>query len=245
MVKSECHFIHGTDRLRFVERNISNREQFLHFGSDVGLDVGTPLLGTRFSGTGTATRNGWSTDGLRWTGTAGTTTSCPARSSWSAEVSVGQNCHTCRPPSPSSPQLIPMCSHSLPMPPCVHLTVALELSAQPQLPALLHDGFLPCQNPAEVVPGPVGALRACGGHQPGPQWGLDFYQLLVLLETPPGTGSAPAARQPDTARSKVLMGIGGSVLGFVFLALGLGFYGDKKVGGSRGSCYPSAVKLPT
>ncbi|KAI1229501.1 Rano class II histocompatibility antigen, partial [Lamprotornis superbus] len=52
-------------------------------------------------------------------------------------------------------------------------------------------------------------------------------------------------RQPDTTRSKVLRGIGGSVLGVVFLALGLGFYGDKKVGGSRGSCSPSAVKLPS
>uniref|UniRef100_A0A803W537 MHC class II beta chain N-terminal domain-containing protein n=1 Tax=Ficedula albicollis TaxID=59894 RepID=A0A803W537_FICAL len=74
MVMSEWHFINGANRVRLVERNISYREQFLHFGSDVGLYVGTPL-GTRLPGTGTVTRNGWSTDGLQWTGTAGTTTS--------------------------------------------------------------------------------------------------------------------------------------------------------------------------
>uniref|UniRef100_A0A803W935 MHC class II beta chain N-terminal domain-containing protein n=1 Tax=Ficedula albicollis TaxID=59894 RepID=A0A803W935_FICAL len=37
MVMSEWHFINGANRVRLVERNISYREQFLHFGSDVGL----------------------------------------------------------------------------------------------------------------------------------------------------------------------------------------------------------------
>uniref|UniRef100_A0A803V253 MHC class II beta chain N-terminal domain-containing protein n=1 Tax=Ficedula albicollis TaxID=59894 RepID=A0A803V253_FICAL len=36
MVMSEWHFINGANRVRLVERNISYREQFLHFGSDVG-----------------------------------------------------------------------------------------------------------------------------------------------------------------------------------------------------------------
>ncbi|NXA60148.1 HB2J protein, partial [Mohoua ochrocephala] len=40
MVKSECHFINGTDRVRFVKRFIYNREQYLHFDSDVGVFVG-------------------------------------------------------------------------------------------------------------------------------------------------------------------------------------------------------------
>ncbi|XP_071312414.1 HLA class II histocompatibility antigen, DR beta 5 chain-like isoform X2 [Agelaius tricolor] len=70
------------------------------------------------------------------------------------------------------------------------------------------------------------------------------YQLLVLLETPPRRGltyscqvehvslEQPLSRHwempPDAARSKMLTGIGGFVLGFVFLALGLGFYVRKK-----------------
>ena len=52
---------------------------------------------------------------------------------------------------------------------------------------------------------------------------------------------------PDTAHSKVLMGIKGFVSGFVFLALGLSFYLCKKVsGGPGGSCAPSpgACVLP-
>ncbi|XP_027766514.1 class II histocompatibility antigen, B-L beta chain-like, partial [Empidonax traillii] len=37
---SECHFINGTDRVRFVERSIYNRQQYVHFDSDVGVLVG-------------------------------------------------------------------------------------------------------------------------------------------------------------------------------------------------------------
>ncbi|NXH61026.1 HB2L protein, partial [Rhabdornis inornatus] len=40
----ECSFIKGTEKVRLVERNIYNREEFLRFDSDVGLYVGfTPL----------------------------------------------------------------------------------------------------------------------------------------------------------------------------------------------------------
>ncbi|XP_063037644.1 class II histocompatibility antigen, B-L beta chain-like [Melospiza melodia melodia] len=71
------------------------------------------------------------------------------------------------------------------------------------------------------------------------------YQLLVLLETPPRRGVSnscqvehvsleqPLRRHwempPDAARSKLLTGTGGFVLGFVFLALGLGFSLSKKL----------------
>ncbi|XP_058713509.1 class II histocompatibility antigen, B-L beta chain-like isoform X2 [Poecile atricapillus] len=47
MVKSECHFINGTDSVRFVKRFIYNREQFLHFDSDVGLFVGDTSFGEK------------------------------------------------------------------------------------------------------------------------------------------------------------------------------------------------------
>ncbi|NWT21665.1 HB2L protein, partial [Vireo altiloquus] len=40
MMKSECYFIDGTEKVRFVERLIYNREQLLHFDSDVGYYVG-------------------------------------------------------------------------------------------------------------------------------------------------------------------------------------------------------------
>ncbi|XP_027563634.1 class II histocompatibility antigen, B-L beta chain-like, partial [Neopelma chrysocephalum] len=65
-------------------------------------------------------------------------------------------------------------------------------------------------------------------------------QVLVRLEIPPRRGVTyscqvehvslehPLSRHwempPDTVRSKILVGVGGFVLGLVFLALGLGFY---------------------
>ncbi|XP_027766146.1 class II histocompatibility antigen, B-L beta chain-like, partial [Empidonax traillii] len=39
MFKFECHFINGTERVRLVVRNIYNRQQYVHFDSDVGVYV--------------------------------------------------------------------------------------------------------------------------------------------------------------------------------------------------------------
>ncbi|XP_027562441.1 class II histocompatibility antigen, B-L beta chain-like, partial [Neopelma chrysocephalum] len=45
MVKQECHFINGTERVRLVVRGIYNREQYAHFDSDVGVFVGDTSYG--------------------------------------------------------------------------------------------------------------------------------------------------------------------------------------------------------
>uniref|UniRef100_A0A452RFR5 MHC class II beta chain N-terminal domain-containing protein n=1 Tax=Ursus americanus TaxID=9643 RepID=A0A452RFR5_URSAM len=34
--KSECHFTNGTERVRYLQRYIYNREEFVRFDSDVG-----------------------------------------------------------------------------------------------------------------------------------------------------------------------------------------------------------------
>ncbi|NXT49550.1 HB2L protein, partial [Pluvianellus socialis] len=34
--KSECHFLNGTEQVRFVSKYIYNREQYVHYDSDVG-----------------------------------------------------------------------------------------------------------------------------------------------------------------------------------------------------------------
>uniref|UniRef100_A0A8C3V8S3 MHC class II beta chain N-terminal domain-containing protein n=1 Tax=Catharus ustulatus TaxID=91951 RepID=A0A8C3V8S3_CATUS len=49
IVKSECHFINGTDRVRFVKRFIYNREQYVHFDSDVGHFVGDTPYGEKIA----------------------------------------------------------------------------------------------------------------------------------------------------------------------------------------------------
>ncbi|NXP19951.1 HB2L protein, partial [Scytalopus superciliaris] len=45
MLKSECHYINGTERVRFIERHIYNRQQDVHFDSDVGKYVGDTPYG--------------------------------------------------------------------------------------------------------------------------------------------------------------------------------------------------------
>uniref|UniRef100_A0A674IUG1 MHC class II beta chain N-terminal domain-containing protein n=1 Tax=Terrapene triunguis TaxID=2587831 RepID=A0A674IUG1_9SAUR len=43
--KSECYFTNGTERVRFLFRNIWDRQQYLHFDSDVGEFVADTELG--------------------------------------------------------------------------------------------------------------------------------------------------------------------------------------------------------
>ncbi|NWW78305.1 HB2D protein, partial [Climacteris rufus] len=47
VVKSECHFNNGTDWVRFVTRFIYNREQYVHFDSDVGYFVADNPFGEK------------------------------------------------------------------------------------------------------------------------------------------------------------------------------------------------------
>ncbi|NXU93513.1 HB2C protein, partial [Xiphorhynchus elegans] len=47
MGRSECHFINGTDRVRYVGRLFYNRQQYLHFDSDVGHFVGDTPYGEK------------------------------------------------------------------------------------------------------------------------------------------------------------------------------------------------------
>ncbi|NWI18367.1 HB2L protein, partial [Crypturellus soui] len=76
------------------------------------------------------------------------------------------------------------------------------------------------------------------------------YQVLVILETTPQSGDTYTCHvehvslqqplthdwgaQSDTGRSKMLTGVGGLVLGLIFLALGLLVYRRSKKGEWRG-----------
>ncbi|KAL9815844.1 class II histocompatibility antigen, B-L beta chain-like [Geothlypis trichas] len=216
MTRKECYFINGTEKVRFVERHIYNRQQYMMFDSDVGHYVGfTPY------GEFNAKRHN----------------SDPAILEYK-RASVDTYCR-------HNYEVFRPFSVERRVPPSVSISLVPPSSSQPGPGRLLCSvvDFYPAaiqvrwfQGQQELSEHVVATDVVANG-----DW---TYQLLVLLETPPRRGLSyscqvehvsleqPLRRHwempPDAARSKMLTGIGGFVLGFVFLALGLGFYVRKK-----------------
>ncbi|XP_051630075.1 class II histocompatibility antigen, B-L beta chain-like [Manacus candei] len=211
MFKFECHFINGTDRVRNVLRKIYNREQYVHFDSDVGVFVGDTPYGENVA-------RKWNSDQERL-GYARSLvdTCCPHNYKLYTPFSVER-----RVPPSVSISLVP--SSSQPGPGRL-LCSGMDFYPAPVQVRWFQDGQ---ELPEHVVATDV---------VPNGDWS---YQVLVLLEIPPRRGVTyscqvehvslehPLSRHwempPDTVRSKILVGVGGFVLGLVFLALGLGFH---------------------
>nr|AAB00095.1 MHC class II beta [Lonchura striata acuticauda] len=214
MGKLECHFTNGTEKVRFVDRYIYNREQFVMFDSDVGEFVGVQPLGEKNA----KRRN-----------------SNPERMEYKRGL-VDTYCrHNYRIVTPFSVEAR--------VPPSVSISL-VPSSSQPGPGALLCSvlDFYPAPIQVRWFQGQQELSEQVVATDVVPnRW---TYQLLVLLETPPlppltytcqvehGSLEQPLSRHwempPDAARSKMLTRIGGFVLGSVFLALGLGFYLRKK-----------------
>ncbi|XP_057896488.1 class II histocompatibility antigen, B-L beta chain-like [Melospiza georgiana] len=213
MVKSECHFINGTERVRFVKRFIYNREHYVHFDSDVGHFVGDTPYGEEVA-------RHWNSD-----------------PEWMEHRRDAVDRHCRHNYQLSTPFLV-----ERRVSPSVSISLVPPSSFQPGPGRLLCSvmDFYPAaiqvrwfQGQQELSEHVVVTDVVANG-----DW---TYQLLVLLETPPRRGLSyscqvehvsleqPLRRHwempPDTARSKMLTGIGG----FVFLALGLGFSLRKKL----------------
>ncbi|XP_032533023.1 class II histocompatibility antigen, B-L beta chain-like [Chiroxiphia lanceolata] len=211
MGKHECLFINGTERVRNVYRQIYNREQYAHFDSDVGVFVGdTPY--------GEIQARYWnSKQELLEYFRAGVDTYCRHNYKIVTPFTVER-----RVPPSVSISLVP--SSSQPSPGRLLCSV-MDFYPAPVQVRWFQDGQ---ELPEHVVATDV---------VPNGDWS---YQVLVLLEIPPRRGVTyscqvehvslehPLSRHwempPDTVRSKILVGVGGFVLGLVFLALGLGFY---------------------
>ncbi|XP_064495274.1 class II histocompatibility antigen, B-L beta chain-like [Pseudopipra pipra] len=211
MFKYECHFINGTERVRTILRRIYNREQYVHFDSDVGVFVGDTPHGEKVA-------REWNSD----------------QDILEYVRSLADGCcrhnYKCYGPFSVERRVPPSVSISL-----------VPSSSQPG------PGRLLC-SVMDFYPAPVQVRWFQDGQElpehvvatdvvPNGDW---TYQVLVLLEIPPRRGVTyscqvehvslehPLSRHwempPDTVRSKILVGVGGFVLGLVFLALGLGFY---------------------
>ncbi|XP_075581427.1 class II histocompatibility antigen, B-L beta chain-like [Pelecanus crispus] len=213
--KADCYFTNGTERVRFVERHTYNRQQFMHFDSDVGHYVADMPWGEA---------------------SAKYFNSQPDRLE-DAQVAVDRYCrHNYGVSTPFiverrvQPQarVFPVQSSSLP---------------QTDRLACYVTGFYPAEievkwfkNGQEETERVVSTDVMQNG-----DW---TYQVLVMLETTPQRGDAYACQvehvslqrpvtqhwelQSDAARSKMLTGVGGFVLGLIFLALGLVLYVRKK-----------------
>ncbi|XP_054150849.1 class II histocompatibility antigen, B-L beta chain-like isoform X3 [Melozone crissalis] len=215
MGSSECHFINGTEKVRFVQRAIYNRLQDLMFDSDVGHYVGFTSLGERIA-------QRWNSDPAILENARAQVDRCRYNYEASRPFSVER-----RVPPSVSISLVPA-SSSQPGP------GRLLCSVMDFYPAAIQVRWF--QGQQELSEHVVATDVVANG-----DWS---YQLLVLLETPPRRGLSyscqvehvsleqPLRRHwemaPDAGRSKMLTGIGGLVLGSVFVALGLGFYVRKK-----------------
>ncbi|XP_039246080.1 class II histocompatibility antigen, B-L beta chain-like [Pipra filicauda] len=211
MLKGECHFINGTEQVRLVVRKIYNREQYMHFDSDVGVFVGDTPYGEKVA------RN------------------------WNSQQEILEDYRAamdtfCR----HNYEIITPFTVNRRVPPSVSISL-VPSSSQPGPGRLLCSGM-------DFYPAPVQVRWFQDGQElpehvvatdvvPSGDWSC---QVLVMLEMPPRRGVTyscqvehvslehPLSRHwempPDTVRSKILVGVGGFVLGLVFLALGLGFY---------------------
>ncbi|KAK4805507.1 hypothetical protein QYF61_004446 [Mycteria americana] len=300
IAKAKCEYLNGTDKVRLVHMYIYNRQQLVHFDSDVGHFVAdsplgepdakywnsqpdlleqkqaavdtfcrhnyrvlTPFIVERrgecvaehFPGTQARAKPQSSQEGracpCRWAGPRAAPSKTPAPFHESLAPSLGTSCVGTTGTALGQagwplccPSPFPALSHSPPVQPKVRVS-PMQSSSLPQTDRLVCavTGFYPAEievkwfkNGQEETERVVSTDVIQNG-----DW---TYQVLVMLETTPQRGdtytcqvehvslqhpvSQHWALQSDAGRSKMLTGVGGFVLGLIFLALGLFLYMRKK-----------------
>uniref|UniRef100_A0A8V0X9R3 Ig-like domain-containing protein n=1 Tax=Gallus gallus TaxID=9031 RepID=A0A8V0X9R3_CHICK len=208
----ECHFLNGTERVRFLVRHVYNRQQYVHFDSDVGLFVADTVLGE------------------------------PSAKLFNSQPDVLEK---------NRAAVEMLCNYNYEIVPVPNVRISALQSGsllQTDRLACYVTGFYPpeievkwFQNGQEETERVVSTDVIQNG-----DW---TYQVLVVLETSPRHGDSyvcqvehtslqqPITQQPpgDVSRSKLLMGVGGFVLGLVYLALGIFFFLCSKKGVCWGS----------
>ncbi|XP_054984084.1 boLa class II histocompatibility antigen, DQB*0101 beta chain-like [Sorex araneus] len=206
--KGLCYFTNGTQRVRFVDTYIYNREEFVRFDSDVGKYVAVTEHGE------------------------------PDAENWNSQKDLLEQKRT---------EQDWLCRHNYEM----DAPLSSSQRAQPKVTvypsrteALNHHNLLVClvtdfypgqvnvrwfQNEQEETAGVVSTPLIRNG-----DWS---FQIIAMLEMTPQRGDVytcqvehPSLETPitvewraqsESARSKMLSGIGGFVLGLIFLGLGL------------------------
>ncbi|XP_050776276.1 DLA class II histocompatibility antigen, DR-1 beta chain-like isoform X25 [Gopherus flavomarginatus] len=214
---AECYFTNGTERVRFLHRSIYNGRQDVHFDSDLGVFVADTELGRPDA-------EGWNKDpAILAQARAEVDRFCRHNYGVDAPFTVARRV---RPKVKVSPTK----SGSKPHPDLLVCSVT---------------GFYPggieikwLKNGQEQTAGVVSTELLQNG-----DW---TFQILVMLEMSPRRGDVYTCQvehislqgpiavhweaQSDSARSKMLTGVGGFVLGLIFLAPGLLIYLKNKKG---------------
>ncbi|KAM6993526.1 DLA class II histocompatibility antigen, DR-1 beta chain-like [Passerculus sandwichensis] len=193
MTKSECYFINGTEKVRYVQRSIYNRDQFIMFDSNVEHFVGFTPYGEKLA--------------KRWNSNAVFMEDRRTAVDWFCRCWYKNFTFLTERRGEREAERVP----SGPALPVTLEPLKISLGIGPEPSALL-------------VPTP-GVSRSSQS-----------------LPVPARASISATQMPPDAARSKMLTGIGGFVLGFVFLALGLGFSLRKKVRAGAGGGVPAVAE---
>nr|NP_001012698.2 major histocompatibility complex, class II, DRB3 precursor [Bos taurus]AAB36532.1 MHC class II DR beta-chain [Bos taurus] len=209
--KGECHFFNGTERVRFLDRHFYNGEEFVRFDSDWGEFRAVTELGR------------------------------PAAEHWNSQKDFLEQ---------KRAEVDRVCRHnyggveSFTVQRRVEPTVTVyPAKTQP----LQHHNLLVCSVNG-FYPGHIEVRWFRNGHEEEAgvistgliQNGDWTFQTMVMLETVPQSGEVytcqvdhPKRTSPitvewrarsDSAQSKMMSGVGGFVLGLLFLAVGLFIY---------------------
>ncbi|XP_047714266.1 DLA class II histocompatibility antigen, DR-1 beta chain-like [Prionailurus viverrinus] len=211
MWKSECHFTNGTERVRFLERHYHNGEENLRFDSDVGEYRAVTELGRP--------------DAKYWNGLKDYMERKRTAVDWFCRhnYGVGESFTVQRRVEPTvtvfPSKTQPLQHHNL-----------LVCSVNGFYPGHIEVKWF--RNGQEEETGVVSTGLIRNG-----DW---TFQTLVMLETVPQSGEVytchvehPSRTSPitvewraqsESAQSKMLSGIGGFVLGLLFLVVGLFIY---------------------
>ncbi|XP_044839749.1 HLA class II histocompatibility antigen, DR beta 4 chain-like isoform X2 [Mauremys mutica] len=213
----ECHFTNGTEGFRFLNRYIYNGQQIVHFDSELGQYVADTELGR-------PSAEGWNKDqAILADRRAQADTFCRINYQADKPYTIDRRVQPKVKVSPTKSGSQP---HS-------HLLVC---SVTGFYPGGIEIQWL--KNGQEQTAGVVSTELLQNG-----DW---TFQILVMLEMSPRRGDVYTCQvehvslrgplavhweaQSDSARSKMLTGVGGFVLGLIFLAPGLLIYLKNKKG---------------
>uniref|UniRef100_A0A8C7BL72 Major histocompatibility complex, class II, DQ beta 1 n=1 Tax=Neovison vison TaxID=452646 RepID=A0A8C7BL72_NEOVI len=204
--KGECYFTNGTERVRLVTRNIYNREEYARFDSDVGEYLAVTELGR------------------------------PDAQYWNSQKDIVEQ---------KRAEVDTVCRHNYEIREILQQRVEPAVTISPStMEVLNHHNMLLCsvtdfypgqikvrwfRNDQEETSGVVSTPLIRNG-----DW---TFQILVMLEMTPQRRDVytchvehPSLQNPitvewrtqsESAQNKTLSGIGGFVLGLIFLGLGL------------------------